>query len=205
MPLEVGERVIVHAFMSTERVIEITGNNGHVQYRDPYEEVDGKFPPDIRFCRRAPVATQTQGEGMDAPDGPGFWGYEGKDGEKWVRELLVWEIVQPNVVRAQWEGWDEPKLIFADGFKQINEGKWYRLHMPWDATPPATVQLAQGVGALTDEEYAAFNLFMFCSGKYGYMVSWLNGDGDEPFEPHFMDVIATWWDKQQRPLAAQGE
>jgi len=70
--------------------------------------------------------------GLDFPDGPGWWAFEGYCGDNpdvaGVQDVLwVHNIALGIVINT---------FARVDKLKDYH-GKFYRLHMPWDATPVA--------------------------------------------------------------------
>lgn len=97
---------------------------------------DGNFhhcplPDDIRLCRLSP---QPQQQGLDFPDSPGWWAFEGK----WTDQEhdKVWQYVflveeKEGVLYA----------VIANDLELPSTliGKWFRLYMPWEQPQPPAV------------------------------------------------------------------
>jgi hypothetical protein len=81
------------------------------------------------------AALPAQGEALDFPDGPGWWAFEGYWTTAFPERAVIFHYVYDI-------------YLMTDGiwyFQMDNDGhpvgeltgKWYRLHLPWDApTPP---------------------------------------------------------------------
>lgn len=82
--------------------------------------VDVDLPPDIRLCRHTPQETW-----LDAPDGPGWWAFEGvfKQNDKGYFQY----IFQVKLIDG------ELLAIVSDDYTQLSDlvGKWYRVHINW--------------------------------------------------------------------------
>jgi hypothetical protein len=95
---------------------------------------------DMRLCALTEVPAQ--GEALDFPDGPGWWAFEGHWTTAFPERAVIFHCVYDI-------------YLMTDGiwyFQMDNDGhpvgeltgKWYRLHLPWDAPTPPAVPTPKG-------------------------------------------------------------
>lgn len=82
------------------------------------------------FPSSAPVA-------LDEPNGAGWWAFSGEyttvatHTVKMVKHIVEWSVDDPRRC-YQFEEHALPVLFRRDAFRETYNGKWYRLHMPWE-------------------------------------------------------------------------
>lgn len=92
------------------------------------------------------------GEPMDMPDGPGWWAFEG--GLNYGNGVMLNMHIQMPV-RVYWGDttgeWQTHCQLGYHPARHL-DGKWYRLHMPWEQQPAPSVSVPDEVRAAI--EYA---------------------------------------------------
>lgn len=75
---------------------------------------------------------------VSVPDGPGWWAFYGdytlvsKRKSKLVIEYTEWQIVDGAEIIYHKAGEDFSRILPIETFKETFNGKWYRLHLPWE-------------------------------------------------------------------------
>lgn len=90
-----------------------------------------ELPDNIRLCQLVDVDVDTP-QPMDAPDGPGWWAFEGKlfdstEDDDMVR--MVVDVRESSFNRQLYAS--RAQNPYSWNVKTEMFGKWYRLTMPW--------------------------------------------------------------------------
>lgn len=129
----------------------------------PHDEVEVGLPEGVRLCRLVKVevpAAPASDKGLDFPDGPGWWAFDGYRRVNATQERLqeLYNIVDYKDILDEddspypafllresaffgmrvWHGKYYPAPPEGIGGLQYI-GKWYRLHMPWDSPAASAV------------------------------------------------------------------
>lgn len=128
----------------------------------------------------ATLQAATQGA-MDFPDGPGWWAGETANKRRFVIHWTEFDI-RDDVLTVRWAEDDHSMTYPAHSFKRdYLNAKWYKLHMPWDATP-----VAEGEGVQPDWSQAP-----------DWAEWWtVDADGEQTFwvkEPQIDRYRAMWY------------